>query len=51
MLFLSCGGGYGDPAKRDPAKVASSVDKGWLTSERALEVYGVALSVDGNARS
>jgi N-methylhydantoinase B len=52
MLFLSCGGGgYGDPAKRDPAKVASSVDKGWLTPERALEVYGVALSVDGNARS
>ena len=37
------GGGYGDPAERDPAAVAEDVARGWLSIERALGVYRVAL--------
>ena len=37
------GGGYGDPVARDPAAVAEDVARGWLSIERALSVYRVAL--------
>ena len=37
------GGGYGDPRARDPAAVAEDVARGWLSTERALAVYRVAL--------
>ncbi len=37
------GGGYGDPAARDPARVADDVNRRWLTPERARETYRVAL--------
>ena len=36
------GGGYGDPRRRDPAAVAADVKNGFITSERAQEVYGQA---------
>jgi N-methylhydantoinase B len=39
------GGGYGDPITRDPELVAEDVREGWISCERATEVYGVALSV------
>lgn len=50
MMFLSCGGGgYGDPLDREPARVATSVNAGWLTAEKARDVYKVALSApDGS---
>lgn len=34
------GGGIGDPAERDPARVAEDVRNGLITPERAREVYG-----------
>lgn len=34
------GGGYGDPRRRDPARVAEDVKNGLITPERAAEVYG-----------
>ncbi len=36
------GGGYGDPRRRDPAAVAADVKNGFVTPERAQEVYGSA---------
>jgi N-methylhydantoinase B len=37
------GGGYGDPLAREPELVAEDVREGWISRERALQVYGVAL--------
>ncbi|WP_339947207.1 hydantoinase B/oxoprolinase family protein [uncultured Albimonas sp.] len=43
--FAACGGGgYGDPLARDPARVAGSVNRGWLDRETARTVYRVALT-------
>ncbi|MFB2551851.1 hydantoinase B/oxoprolinase family protein [Ensifer soli] len=42
----SGGGGYGDPARRDPARVLASVNRGWLSVEKAASVYGVAVVPD-----
>ncbi len=39
------GGGYGDPLERDPERIADSVNRGWLSVERAEEAYRVALTV------
>ena len=33
------GGGYGDPADRDPAAVARDVDLGYVSSAHAQEEY------------
>ena len=41
------GGGYGDPHRRDPRRVIHDVREGWISAERARNVYGVALSPDG----
>ena len=47
MLFVaSGGGGYGDPRRRARSRVADVVSRGWLSPEKALEVYGVALVRD-----
>lgn len=44
IAFTACGGGgYGDPLKRDPARVATTVNRGWLTREDARRVYKVVL--------
>lgn len=40
------GGGYGDPLKRDRARVAASANRGWLSATTAREVYKVALVAD-----
>ncbi len=37
------GAGYGNPYHRDPAHVLRDVERGWETSERAAEIYGVVL--------
>jgi N-methylhydantoinase B len=42
------GGGYGDPIRRDPARVARDVKNGLVTGERASTIYGVALRDDGS---
>ncbi len=39
-LSLPGGGGYGDPARRDPARIASDIQAGLITPEQALADYG-----------
>ncbi len=47
IISLSTGGGgYGSPLERDPLSVRKDVREGWVSRERAAEVYGVALDVD-----
>lgn len=44
IVSLSCGGaGYGSPLDRDPALVRHDVQEGWITRERAQQIYGVML--------
>src|SRR6185369_9423786 len=48
----SSGGGYGDPLERDPQAVQSDLALGRITSEAALNIYGVVIDstgVDGPA--
>jgi N-methylhydantoinase B len=48
IISISCGGGgYGDPLERKVEKVALDVAEGWVSRERALNVYGVVLTDDG----
>lgn len=42
------GGGYGDPLKRDPGRVARDADRGWISREKARDVYGVELRLAEN---
>lgn len=43
--FRSCAGGsYGDPRKRDPARVLADVNAGWLSVAAARSVYGAAVN-------
>jgi N-methylhydantoinase B len=43
VCFACGGGGYGDPSKRDPRRVLATVNRGWLSPDRAAEVYGTTL--------
>src|SRR5262249_15261062 len=44
IVSMTCGGGgYGPPTDRDPARVEKDVREGWITAERAAEVYGVVI--------
>ena len=47
MLELPGGGGMGDPAHRDPAKVAQDVREELVSAENARTLYRVALGEDG----
>ena len=42
-LIEAGGGGFGDPAKRDPAKVRADVEQGFVTPEGARRDYGVEI--------
>src|SRR5262249_20354279 len=42
--LLSGGGGYGDPLEREPERVRADVLAGFVTVERAPDVYGVAFA-------
>jgi N-methylhydantoinase B len=46
-LELPGGGGFGDPATRDPDQVADDVADGLITAEIARREYAVVLSPDG----
>ncbi len=37
------GGGYGEPKHRDPSRVLKDVREKWETTERARDIYGVAI--------
>ena len=48
LVSLCCGGGgYGNPLDRDARSVAEDVAEGWITRERAAEIYGVELTEAG----
>ncbi|QEC50411.1 hypothetical protein FSW04_24370 [Baekduia soli] len=40
------GGGYGDPLKREPERVVTDVNDGYVSVEAARQVYGVVLDGD-----
>lgn len=49
VVSYSCGGGgYGDPLERPARVVAKDVREGWVTRERARDVYGVVLTDEGD---
>ena len=49
MHFRSgAGGGYGDPKRRDPARVARDVNRRWISQDRTEEIYGVAVKLAAN---
>jgi len=43
VFFPPGGGGYGDPLDREPERVARDVAEGWVSPNRARELYGVVL--------
>jgi N-methylhydantoinase B len=47
VVRTAAGGGYGAPEARAPERVAHDVREGWVSAERAREVYRVALAADG----
>lgn len=49
VMRSSGGGGYGDPLRRDPDKVADDVARGIVTREFARRWHGVVLSDGGRA--
>ncbi len=48
VCLCGAGGGYGDPRRRAPGRVADTVNRGWLSLERAEAAYGVALKLAPN---
>lgn len=42
-VITGAGGGVGNPKERDPALVREDIRNGYITAERAREVYGVSL--------
>ena len=47
MSYSCGGGGYESPLARDPNKVAIDVRERWVSVDRARDIYGVVLGVDG----
>ena len=48
IVAVTCGGGgFGSPLRRDVRKVAHKVMEGWITRQRAADVYGVILNEKG----
>jgi len=48
LRFTTCGGGgYGDPAEREPERVLDDVADGFVTAQAAREDYGVVLDASG----
>jgi N-methylhydantoinase B len=42
IISVTCGGGgYGDPRERDREKVRHDLREGWISPERAAEIYGL----------
>lgn len=41
-VVTSCGAGFGDPKKRNPDRVADDIKNGYVSRDRAAEIYGVA---------
>jgi len=51
IVSHSCGGGgWGEPRRRDPARVLKRVEDGLLSPRKAREVYGVAVTASNAGR-
>ena len=48
VSYSTAGGGYGPPAERAPSQVALEVKERWISAERAISVYHVALTSAGD---
>jgi N-methylhydantoinase B len=46
VSYSAAGGGYGRPFDRDPERVLADVAEGWVSAERARDVYGVVVTGD-----
>jgi N-methylhydantoinase B len=46
VSITAAGGGYGPPEEREPRRVQEDVHEGWITRDRARDVYRVALDDD-----
>jgi N-methylhydantoinase B len=46
LSYSTGGGGFGPPIERDPSRVLHDVREGWITPERAKQVYGVVTADD-----
>jgi N-methylhydantoinase B len=44
VSICSAGGGYGPPLERDPERVRADVQEGFVSADRACDVYGVILT-------
>ena len=52
MISLSSGGGgFGDPLDRDPEKVRHDTREGYVTLEKARDIYGVVIKTDSELYS
>jgi len=49
--YYSSAGGYGDPLERNPDLVRHRVREGWLSVDKAKEIYGVRVETDVEAFS
>lgn len=47
LSYSTGGGGYGSPRNREPGRVRHDVVEGWISRERAKEVYGVVIDEQG----
>jgi N-methylhydantoinase B len=48
VVSVTCGaGGYGPPAEREPARVQADLAEGWITRDRAENVYRVVFDENG----
>jgi N-methylhydantoinase B len=47
VSYSTAGGGYGDPAARDPERVANDVQEKWISVKRARTIYRTVLDADG----
>ena len=47
VVRTAAGGGYGPPSEREPWRVARDVSEGWVTPQRARDVYGVVFDEHG----
>ncbi|MBM3490198.1 MAG: hydantoinase B/oxoprolinase family protein [Alphaproteobacteria bacterium] len=47
VMRSSGGGGYGDPLEREPARVKTDLDFGYVSAERARDGYGVVFTPAG----
>jgi len=48
ISYSAGGGGYGPPIERPAAHLKNDVEEGWISKQRAYEVYGVVLREDGS---